>query len=539
MNEEDNIETDLGNSRYYPSQAEQQYLIYGCRQYFSYPERSHNRNVTASQVTALLKQISPHWTHRAVRLWFNNNKKSVLGETSPNVIIPEVLNRPILNNQIEQNQVYLQSVQPEKHKVRFDISQNESKQLNNFIINSTDINNFYLELENIINQIKENNNNLKILFELSKKFDYFCQKIIENEKNCNPEKIKNLNKFISLPIKNDEFSSNRSISMNDSVDFLIRSQTPDENLYIWQQRACEDQIILNYDSICINSGIAVYSYQDLSNNNIIISYNQFEQNENNKWNNIKTNISNKIDSITINNNFIYASNNSNILKINLNNENIEKISIDSNFGYPILSNYLKGIIYGFQHNNNLFINENKIFLSENGITSLTSLNSNILYSSKNNFNIKEINFEGKEINYFIGHTNFIRKIKPLSTNLFCSTSDDNSIQFWDNRTSLSLFNISTKNFFVESITGNENDLLIGYNNKSINVIDIRNIKPYLSINTNDYLPEEIYYNKNKDELTMFGIVSKELFNSMMFVDDDGINRKRIFRKYPSFIVLKN
>lgn len=67
---------DVGNDnkRYYPSQMEQTILSQSVQNYFSKPERSVERNKIAAEVSAKLSQINPHWTHRAVRLWFNNNK---------------------------------------------------------------------------------------------------------------------------------------------------------------------------------------------------------------------------------------------------------------------------------------------------------------------------------------------------------------------------------------------------------------------------------------------------------------------------------
>ena len=44
------------------------------KKYFKQPERSYERNMIAKATSKKLKKISSHWTHRDVRLWFNNNK---------------------------------------------------------------------------------------------------------------------------------------------------------------------------------------------------------------------------------------------------------------------------------------------------------------------------------------------------------------------------------------------------------------------------------------------------------------------------------
>ena len=75
---------DIGNDskRYHPSQLEQSILVQNVGNYFSKPERSVERNKIAANVSTQLMKISDHWNHRAVRLWFNNNKHTYIGDPS-------------------------------------------------------------------------------------------------------------------------------------------------------------------------------------------------------------------------------------------------------------------------------------------------------------------------------------------------------------------------------------------------------------------------------------------------------------------------
>ncbi|OHS92928.1 hypothetical protein TRFO_40717 [Tritrichomonas foetus] len=68
----------LDPRRYYPDAQEQSILIPYLRKYFKFPERSPERNRIASEVSNMLLKFSPHWTHRAVRLWFNNNRSTYI-----------------------------------------------------------------------------------------------------------------------------------------------------------------------------------------------------------------------------------------------------------------------------------------------------------------------------------------------------------------------------------------------------------------------------------------------------------------------------
>ena len=69
---------DMKDGRYFPSPKEQAILTQTIDQYFSLPERSEQRSIVVQNVTTKLSEINPRWTHRAVRLWFNNNKRTCL-----------------------------------------------------------------------------------------------------------------------------------------------------------------------------------------------------------------------------------------------------------------------------------------------------------------------------------------------------------------------------------------------------------------------------------------------------------------------------
>jgi hypothetical protein len=69
---------DIKDGRYFPSEKEQVILMQTIEKYFQLPERSEDRSIVVQTVTAQLSDINPRWTNRAVRLWFNNNKRACL-----------------------------------------------------------------------------------------------------------------------------------------------------------------------------------------------------------------------------------------------------------------------------------------------------------------------------------------------------------------------------------------------------------------------------------------------------------------------------
>jgi hypothetical protein len=69
---------EIKDGRYFPSALEQSILMQTIEKYFQLPERSEDRSVVVQTVTRQLAEINPRWTNRAVRLWFNNNKRACL-----------------------------------------------------------------------------------------------------------------------------------------------------------------------------------------------------------------------------------------------------------------------------------------------------------------------------------------------------------------------------------------------------------------------------------------------------------------------------
>jgi hypothetical protein len=83
------ISDPIGPGRYYANAQEQKVLVQGLQSYFALPERSQNRNKIAKEVSRFLRFFSPHWTHRAVRLWFNNNRHTYFPSDQTGALPPK------------------------------------------------------------------------------------------------------------------------------------------------------------------------------------------------------------------------------------------------------------------------------------------------------------------------------------------------------------------------------------------------------------------------------------------------------------------
>ena len=119
--------------------------------------------------------------------------------------------------------------------------------------------------------------------------------------------------------------------------------------------------------------------------------------------------------------------------------------------------------------------------------------------------------------------------------MFISLSDDNTVRLWDIRNPLPTVQIScSANTFCQD----GNYIVLGLANKGLTVFDIRSSAIKVCVTTQDYIAESISYNAQKDELFMFGMIGRDVFkDSMMFIENDGSSRKRVFRIYHNFAAI--
>ena len=150
------------NQRYYPSDDELSLLIPALKKYFTYPERHQMRNTITEDLSVTLKKISPHWTQRLIRIWFNNNKHqyllsnnikkiSELGENEAVLLSKKIINSGFnienqnfdfnINNSQNQKESFQFSDQPQKLALSeqsiIDSSFNKENQNIDFNINNS------------------------------------------------------------------------------------------------------------------------------------------------------------------------------------------------------------------------------------------------------------------------------------------------------------------------------------------------------------------------------------------------------------------
>jgi hypothetical protein len=129
-------------------------------------------------------------------------------------------------------------------------------------------------------------------------------------------------------------------------------------------------------------------------------------------------------------------------------------------------------------------------------------------------------------------------VERMSDLLFVSRGDDHTVRIWDIRDRSPVSSVLVPQISVLSMTGSENYVVCGFHTKRIGVVELRKDrgKAILGIQTQDYVAVALNFDQPSDSLAMFGVVEKDpIQNSMVFVDNDGQSRQRIFRRYANFI----
>ena len=622
--------------RHYATKAEQQILIWGLRQYFSYPERSTNRSKIAENVTSFLKGISPHWSHRAVRLWFNNNKKTYFNESQAQVyqmqgqqflmqpqmqpiyptqqIPPQTIQTIPLNQipksqqnsifpqqpgmfqqndkQIKQqsqqlplapqpqrnqekiieekiippseviqeassqpaNKVLLPPIRPPPPKVRFDTPNSHQKPIEVPQKPQTG----YQSMSSIVEMIQNINfeNDKAVFNKLRDDYDKQASHLISTDGICSADRVDIASPFIRIrtqqeigddilaDVSSDYQVPSKSLSFMDSTDTLIRPPTPDfyQTRAIWQDRRYTESKIGAYDTVAISNSYAAYAFSDLLSSEKQIAFSNIRD-EVTSWKNIPIPTSSQVEALVINDKFAWSTSDHKLIKTYLHGKQTLESSVSASIpkekavGIPLISCFNdNSAIIGFTQSKSLFFFENELIEMPSlqyGITSLSSFHNSILCSPCNSFSIRQLSPDGQELRSFVGHCNYIRQIIIRDENTFISRADDNTVRLWDVRAPLPQVQILSA---TTTVCQNGNYIIIGMSNKGLALIDIREKRAQLCISTQDYNAEAISYNQEKDELSMFGMISRDsIKDSMMFIDNDGQSRKRIFRKYHNFV----
>lgn len=198
--------------RYYcSSRAEEAILYDGLNKYFLEPERSPIRHSILLFYHSKLQAFSPHWTVRAIRLWFNNHKNDIKMHIQNRNMIPInytiFCQNPVQNNKNQTNfkitdSIYFEKVSEKNHDsiVARVEKKNERIRLNNLkFISNLSVNNKSVPKQEST-QIKSNY--CELISEIEKKYPIVADLIrhilrIDKDFNESTYKFASYTNFIS------------------------------------------------------------------------------------------------------------------------------------------------------------------------------------------------------------------------------------------------------------------------------------------------------------------------------------------------------
>ena len=580
--------------RYYANPNEQKILIYGLHKYFAYPERSRPRNSVAKETSCFLRRFSPHWTPRAVRLWFNNNRHTymppadvrsaspglakMLTEAAQPPRQPEAPMYPVVPNQFPgykaQPPLRLPMAVPPPPPAPAPAEPPETpfKPLNPVSFwqpgakQETPTDSLYTSMSSVLNEIRQTPDDDPKLPQLIQEFDTGCREIVSKSGRVAADKIEPLFKYVTFDFPSDfrtDLFSSESISelagfTSRSTSFMglsfgDLSKDPSMEHFglpkvsIWQTRPYEDTKIMYFETAAIGDEYAAITSAPFSGTKKTLSYMRYRE-QNPQWTTISLEVQSPVDSMCISGGTAWVMSSSVVCKVPIDARESYLSTKLPIVGTGGITPYDNGAIATFPASPSIFLfnqraEYHRLKVPCDGVMCATGINSKIAYAPSQSGTIRLISNTGAEERAFVGHSGRVTAIERLSDSLFASRGEDDTVRVWDIRDRTPKSVVLLPRVSVMSLAGSQDFLICGFHNKKLGVVDLRqcNGKPFLGVHTQDYIAITMRFDQTRDSLAMVGVVEKDSLtnNSIVFIDSDGQSRQRIFRKYSHFLGLES
>lgn len=530
-----------GMHRYFPSPMEQSILMQNIHRYFQYPERSIDRNAVAKEVSAALMKISSHWTHRTVRLWFNNNRNSFGSSLPPPVTQPDPPTHTVTFGEAPAISPPQPKIQPQYQPAPQVIPQaQEIKPNTNPDIQPYQYHSELLEVMNTIQSAADQT----IRFYISR----FNQAIQELKSRDLIEDLKfpqDRNRCILFPDPPLECPSFSEMS-DDSKS--IDGNHPISKLY--QKRASSDFPAHPFDTTYINDAGAYFIHNSTLTPDRVLSF--CNPSNLGNWQTVKLNTQSRFEFLVADtiNHFAWGFGRCQIHRMRLDSSNkkpcITKIpNVHDTMNPCSLVLHHDSVVLGFNSSKILYYLDHKMKITSietdigdnKGFSIIASANNGLLAGLMDDPCLRFLSENGKEAGCFLGHTETVISISFISDMSFVTASDDRSLKIWDLRQRIPVAHVGTNHKSIIGLTSSDNHVIFSTHDKTIRVVDIRApIKSIFGVATDEYSITSMHYSREKDTLGLFGIATKYGNNdSLLFVDDEGGSHKYIYRQYNNFI----
>lgn len=422
----------------------------------------------------------------------------------------------------------------------------------------------YIPISALLNEIRRTNKNDPRFPKQLADFDEQCANLISKFGRIQPERIEPMTKFLHFPFNNNESTtdfpeSNIPDSMSSSdLNALPRTVSFTRQLYatdinrdiapdqfaptnIWQIRGYSDKFInFNFESLAMSDDVAAFATVQIGNNRVISLHKLNEPTM--QWQSITVNIKTGIESMCLDNDSTWLYSNHLLYQLPFNSPIHNPVNIPISIGGGNVSCFGNGVVACYSQSSQLhFVNKLDEICSFNtsykGFTCACEINDHLACGIAGSGTFRNLNSQCVEERTFVGHCGQVLGIEKLSENLLVSRSEDSTVRVWDIRKEVPVTQISPNHVSVLSLSGDERFLVCGFHHKTIGVFDLRKPeKSILGVQTQDYEPVLLKYNSSDDFLSMFGVIDKDSNkDSMLFMDNNGLSRQRVFRKYNNFV----
>ena len=404
-------------------------------------------------------------------------------------------------------------------------------------------------------------------------YDRACNTLKSRFGTIQPDRVDPQTMFVPFPARRDtqsEWQITGDLPSVMSFDFLpdgpSRSTSFSHQLYaldqgraaplvpdqfapniIWQARGYVDTKLMYFESTALTKDMAAFTYTPIDATHKAISVCKYREPVHTAmWTAYAIDMQAHVESMAINDNYAWLLTNESIFRTALIQNGVTQYAVlPASSSARFVTPFRDGVVCGFFTSPDVVIVSNSMALSHvrtpyRGVTCIAQCGDNLICGAQGSSVVRMLTVDGVEAHSYIGHSGPVMGVVGLTDVTFATYADDCTVRVWDVRDRCPMTCISTNNSSIVNLAGTRDHLVVACHNKTMGVFDIRrqSSRPVLCVGTQEYEPASLFYSQEDDKLAMFGVVDKEpTKDSMIFVDNDGQSRQRIFRVYDDFIGL--
>jgi hypothetical protein len=490
-----------------------------------------------------LQIYSTHWTHRAVRLWFNNNKHSYLSLAQPQVpfIQPTLAPFPMLAQPIT-------FAYPRPAPIPFPPPAQPPPAPETA----------YAPVSALLAELRRTPDGDERLPRQIADFDQSCQQLLAKLGAIKPEKIEPMLKYVRFPFPSDGSADYAAELMKDSVslaDLAVaagRNVSFAQQLYaedqgegerdagLWQVRPSQDTAIVNFECGFIGEEYAAFTNPGAGAGQTALTVWKYRrQNPDFTAFNFESAVSFEAMCLTASAAWFLSKTTLSIISFSR-FDPPRSVNLPAS-GAGSLMPIMNRVAVAFAGSQSIYCvdltaNVNAIGLPFRGVACMVGITGHFLCGVTDSAVVRLVTLTGMEDRLFLGHCAPVTRLEKLSENTFASAAQDDTVRVWDLHDRAPLLTILFPHVAVTAMTGSTDHVICGFESKRIGVVNLTGERnaPVLGIHTQDLTPLKMVFDAQLDTLYMFAV--RDADHRSSFSDGNRNKGKQtIFRQYPGFV----